>query len=225
MNMIVVGCGRVGAELAYRLFRNGNKVVVIDRDETAFLNLPEDFRGRTVHGEAMSQDVLTRADIEQSDGVAVVTSNDTINTVVGHLARVHFQVPKVIVRNFDSDWRSLQEAFGLQIISSSSWGAQRIEELLYPGITQPIFWAGNGEVKVYEFTIRDEWDSHILSDLIPQDGCALVALTRAGHAVLPGWDDTVHTGDVIMVSSSMRGWQELCNKLDQLTADHAQEEV
>ena len=57
MNVIIVGCGRVGAELAYRLFTNGHRVCVIDRSQEAFKDLPPDFRGRTL--EAVSYTHLT----------------------------------------------------------------------------------------------------------------------------------------------------------------------
>ena len=60
----------MGAELAMRLFHNGHSVVVVDNAENAFQNLPTDFRGRTVHGEALNNDVLQRAGIEEADGVA-----------------------------------------------------------------------------------------------------------------------------------------------------------
>ena len=47
MNVIVVGCGRVGAELAYRLFTNGHRVCVIERSQEALKDLPPDFAART----------------------------------------------------------------------------------------------------------------------------------------------------------------------------------
>jgi trk system potassium uptake protein len=40
MHLIVVGCGRVGSELAYRLFQRGHKVVVVDHSAKTFSNLP-----------------------------------------------------------------------------------------------------------------------------------------------------------------------------------------
>ena len=84
MNIIVVGCGRVGAELAYRLYKNDHRVTVVDYTETAFHNLPHDFRGRTIVGEALNQNVLLRAGIEHADALAVVTNSDTVNAVVAH---------------------------------------------------------------------------------------------------------------------------------------------
>jgi len=41
-----------------------------------------------------------------------------------------YHVPNVVVRNYDPRWQPLHEAFGLQVVSSASWGAQRMEELL-----------------------------------------------------------------------------------------------
>jgi trk system potassium uptake protein TrkA len=41
MNIIVVGCGRVGAELAQRLSEKGHKVTVIDQTTAAFNNKSE----------------------------------------------------------------------------------------------------------------------------------------------------------------------------------------
>ena len=63
MIFIVVGCGRVGGELAFRLFKNGHQVVVIDSNQKAFNRLHPDFRGRTVEGEALSSDSLERAGV------------------------------------------------------------------------------------------------------------------------------------------------------------------
>ena len=48
MNFVVVGCGRVGAELSYHLFSRGHQVVVVDINKEAFNRLHPDFRGRTI---------------------------------------------------------------------------------------------------------------------------------------------------------------------------------
>jgi len=87
MNFIVIGCGRVGSELAYRLYQNGYKVVVVDNNRASFNRLHADFHGRTVEGEVLSLDTLTRAGVATSDGVAVVTNSDTLNAVIGHAIR------------------------------------------------------------------------------------------------------------------------------------------
>lgn len=205
MKFIVVGCGRVGSELATRLFERGHKVTVIDSRPSTFLNLHPEFRGRTVEGEALNQDVLRRAGMEEADGVAAVTSSDTLNAVVAQIARSVYNITNVVVRNYDPAWRSLHEAFGMQIVSSTSWGAQRIEELLYHREMRTVFSAGNGEVEVYEFTVPESWDSRQLGDLLPESDCAPVGLTRAGQAVLPDCDTILQHGDVVLVSATLSG--------------------
>ena len=213
MRVIVVGCGRVGSELAFRLFQKGHKVTVIDPQLASFENLDSRFRGRTVEGEALNEDVLKRAGIGQADAIAVVTSSDTLNTVVAHIARSVFQVPNIVARNFDPNWRKLHEVFDLQVVSTSSWGAQRIEELLYHQEMRTVFSAGNGEVEIYEFTVPEAWDNYPLVDLIGTEECTPVAITRSGKALLPGINEIVKKGDAILVSATFVGTKKILELL------------
>ena len=64
MKAIVVGCGRIGSQLAYSLYKSGHEVSVVDEEEASFENLPSDFQGRLHEGDAMNQDVLERAGCE-----------------------------------------------------------------------------------------------------------------------------------------------------------------
>jgi trk system potassium uptake protein TrkA len=202
MNVIVVGCGRVGSELAYRLFQKGHQVTVVDSSSSAFDNLPADFRGRTVEGEVLHQDVWRRAGIERADALAAVTNSDALNVVVGHLAQAVHHLPNVVTRNYDPRRRGIHEAFGLQVVSSSSWGAQRIEEMLHESALRTVFSAGNGEVEVYEFSVDRSWHGHPLSELLPDRPCSVVALTRAGQASIPAPDTLLEAGDILHVSAT-----------------------
>ena len=217
MNFIIVGCGRVGAELSFRLFKNGHQVVVVDNDQKSFNRLHPDFRGRTVEGEVLSSDALERAGINKADGVAVVTNSDTMNAVIGHAIRVHYpSVKQVIVRNYDPAMREMLEAFGLQLVSSTAWGAERVQELLIDPSFRAVFSAGNGEVEVYEMFISPEWDGLTISNLL--DGCndtICAALTRAGRAELPTPNTLLKSGDVLTVSATLEGVRSLRAKLQE----------
>jgi trk system potassium uptake protein TrkA len=202
MHIIIVGCGRMGGELAYRLFEQKHTVVVVDQMGAAFDNIHPDFRGRTIEGEALNEDVLRRAGIEEADAVAVVTSSDAVNAVIGHVAKNVYHVPRVVVRNYNSRWQSLLEAFDLPVISSTVWGAVRIEELLQYDDVRVIFSAGNGEVNIYEFIVPESCQGCILSDLFPENLCRVVAFTRAGRAILPTESVQLEAGDVLHFSAS-----------------------
>ena len=67
MHVVVVGCGRVGSELALNLDGLGHTVAVIDKSRTSFRRfLPENFRGQKVVGFGFDRDHLTDAGIERA---------------------------------------------------------------------------------------------------------------------------------------------------------------
>ena len=214
MNFIVVGCGRVGAELCHHLFTRGHHVVVVDINKDAFNRLHPDFRGRTLEGEGLAEGVLERAGIREADGLAAVTNSDTLNAVVAHAARTIYDVPNVVARNYDPNLRIVIEAFGLQTVGSTYWGAQRVEELLMSPSQRMVYSAGNGEVEVYEVQIPEPWDGHTLGELLdPLKDCYPVALSRAGRSSLPEAGTKLQTGDMLDVSSTFEGIGALTARL------------
>jgi len=213
MKYVVVGCGRVGAALAVRLQIQGHEVTVIDQEEEAFHNLGSAFQGRTVEGEVLDEHVLRRAGIEEADGLAAVTNSDTLNAVVAHAAREVFHVPRVVARNYDPQRRLMHEAFGLQVVSSTSWGAQRIEEMLYHQDIRTVFSAGNGEVEVYEVVIPEAWEGRPLAELTEGEGLQIVAHSRGGRAEIPDPSLRLEAGDLLHVSATLEGIVALRTRL------------
>jgi len=206
MKFIVIGCGRVGAELSYHLFQSGHQVVVVDLKKESFNRLHPDFRGRTLEGEGLADTVLERAGIREADGLAAVTNSDALNAVVSHAAREFFNVPVVVARNYDPSLRGVIETFGLQTVGSTTWGAQRVEEMLMNPSEKVVYSAGNGEVEIYEIRIPDEWNDRTLGDLLDSfKECYPVALTRAGRSSLPDADTKLQTDDLLNISSTFAG--------------------
>jgi trk system potassium uptake protein TrkA len=202
------------------LYRRGHSVAVVDEVASAFEKLPPDYRGRTVQGEVLSRDVLHRAGVEEADGVAAVTNSDTVNAVVAHVCRTIFKVPNVVVRSYDPRSIALHEAFGLQAVSSTRWGAERIEDLLGHGAARSVFSAGNGEVQIYELLVPEEWKDYRLHDLLPEGNCVPVALTRGVKAILPTRGMDLEVGDLIYVSATRKGMDELRQRLPHPSRRH-----
>jgi trk system potassium uptake protein len=209
MRVIVVGCGRLGAELAHRLFQRGHDVTIIDQVDAAFDNLHPLFRGRTLEGEVLNQDVLHRAGIERADALAVVTNSDTLNAVVAHVARTVYHVPHVVARNFNPRWRPVHEAFGLQAVSSTTWGAQRIEEMLYETEVRPVWSSGDGMVDLYEFVVPESFQGRLLRDVFPEVPYVVVAFTRAGQPIPLPHETPLEAGDVIYLSPATESRETL----------------
>lgn len=214
MKVIIVGCGRLGIVLAQRLMLKKADITVVDSVKAAFTHLPSDFEGQTVEGDALNQDVLLRAGIDKADALVAVTNCDPLNAVVANIARTIFNVPHVVVRNFDPKWRDLHEMFGFQVISSTSWGAQRIEEMIENADVRMVYSAGNGEVEVYEFEIPASLAGKQLGEFTSEE-CIPISLTRAGKAVLPRPDMTLEKDDLVQISATNVGAKAIHDRLGQ----------
>ncbi len=218
MNYFVIGCGRVGSELAFRLYKNGHTVVVVDQNRDALNNLPPEFRGRIIEGDVLGEKMLERAGIAEADGLATVTNSDALNAVVGHIAYTIYKVPIVIARNYDPTMLSVLRAFSLNVVSSTNWGAKRIQEMLLDPAFRTVFSAGNGEVELYEVLIPPAWDETPIGDLLRNNSdCLPVALTRAGHALLPNTETILQARDVLNVSATFEGIKTLRTQLEKGT--------
>jgi len=128
-------------------------------------------------------------------------------------------VPNVVVRNCDPRKRALHEAFGLQVISPVSMGAQRIEEILSGGQSHAHAAAGDGAAQIYQFSIPKSWHGRLLRDVIPHESCVMLALTRAGRSTLPEPDDPVESGDLLHLSTTKETVQALREQLEKLQED------
>ena len=146
--------------------------------------------------------------------MAAVTNSDALNAVVAHVARTLYNLPIVVCRNYDPHLRGMLETFGIQIISSTAWGAQRIEEVLTSVSTRAVFSAGNGEVEVYELAVPEEWDGRAWGELSAGlEGFLPVALTRGGRALLPTAETRLEHGDLFNVSATFEGIKTLRARL------------
>jgi len=213
MHVIVIGCGRVGSSLAYQLYKEGNEVTVIDRSVTAFENLPADFEGRIVEGDALARDVLRRAEIENAEGLAAVTGSESINVVLAHVARSVFKLPNVVVRSFDPSWSRIHESFGVQAIGSARWDVQRMEEMLTQPSVRILFSRNNTSLAVYEFVVPKGWQDRNLQDALPESQYHVLWCSRAG-LVIPLEDlQTLEQGDVIYLTANQEGIAKLRNRL------------
>jgi trk system potassium uptake protein TrkA len=114
--IIIVGCGRLGASLANQLSGLGSGVVVIDHHEMAFQNLSTQFSGFQIVGNAAELAVLHQAKIKQADCLLAVTRHDNVNLMVAQVAKVVFQVPRVVARVYDPSREEVYRQFDIDTI-------------------------------------------------------------------------------------------------------------
>jgi len=120
MNILIVGCGTVGAALADQLCARGHDVSIVDANAESFSRLSQNFTGFTLTGVPIDSDVLRKAGIEGCDVVAAVTHNDNMNVMVAQMSKEIFGVPHVVTRIFDFRKREVFDQFGLNTVCQTS---------------------------------------------------------------------------------------------------------
>jgi len=112
-----MGNGRVALELATLLDREGHGVVVIDLEAARFQNLPHDFGGKTMLGDATDEEVLRKAGLGNVDAFIALTRDDERNAMAAQVAKHIFGVRKVICRIYDPLREEFYKTLGLEAIS------------------------------------------------------------------------------------------------------------
>jgi len=120
MKVVIMGCGRVGAQLAAMLDQEGHSVTSLDLDAYSFRRLPPDFKGSAILGNGLDEDVLRRAGIEEADAFVAVTQEDNCNVMASQIAQKIFNVKKVVCRIYDPLRRDLYTILGLDAISPTT---------------------------------------------------------------------------------------------------------
>lgn len=129
--ILIVGCGRLGGSLATRLVAAGQDVTVLDHDRRNFdVNLPRGFKGRTIEGMEIDNDVLRRAGIERASAVAAVARDESTNMMTADVARRIFKVPRIVVRIDEARMADLYRADGFDVISPIVEGTLALERAL-----------------------------------------------------------------------------------------------
>jgi len=130
MKVIIMGCGRVGAQLAALLDAENHSVTVMDLDDYSFRRLPPDFNGTALVGNGIDEESLKKAGIEEADVFVAVTQGDNRNVMAAQIAKHMFNVPKVTCRIYDPLRRDLYETLGLEALSPTTIFAQMLKEKL-----------------------------------------------------------------------------------------------
>lgn len=137
MHVIVVGCGRVGSDVARNLVAAGHDVVIVDRKAEAFRRLGDDFSGRKLVGVGFDRELLTAAGITEQSAVAAVTSGDNSNVLIARVAKETFGATRVVARIYDPRRASIYERLGIATVATVAWTSERVlRHLLSAGTTR-----------------------------------------------------------------------------------------
>jgi len=128
MKIIIMGCGRVGAQIVRLLEHGGHEITILDTDAYSFRRLPSDFSGTALLGNGMDEEVLRRAGIEEADIFITMTQGDNRNVMAAQIAKHIFNVPRVISRIYDPLRQELYDTLGIEAFSPTTIFAELVRD-------------------------------------------------------------------------------------------------
>lgn len=197
MHVVVVGCGRVGSELAGLLEKAGHTVAIVDKRETAFRRLPTGFGGTTIVGFGFDRDTLCEAGIERAGALAAVTSGDNSNIMSARVARETFEVERVVARIYDPRRAVIYQRLGIPTVATVAWTTDQVMRRLLPGQHDADWVDATGQISLVERDLPATWAGRRLSELDEPGRFRLAAVTRLGAARIAAPDVVGQEGDVL----------------------------
>ena len=141
MNIIIIGCGKIGLALAEQLNNEGHRIRLVDKNESVLQNAASKLDVMGICGNGAMVGVLSEAGIEACDVLIAVTGSDEVNMLCCLLAkRVRDLHTIARIRNpeYEDEIRYLQEQIGISmVINPERMVAHEILHLLrFPSATE-----------------------------------------------------------------------------------------
>jgi len=197
MYVIIVGCGRVGSELAKLLSNEGHNVVVIDKNPVSFDRLGGTFNGLTMVGSGFDLKLLKQVGIEKADAFCAVTNGDNTNLISAQVAKKIFGVAKVLARVYDPQRAHIYTALGLDIISGTMLFASMLRDKIIESRFSS-YLIETKELGVIEIEVKNNLVGKTIQEInIPSD-FLVVAIRRLQGVILPEPKTILKEKDILM---------------------------
>jgi trk system potassium uptake protein TrkA len=209
VHVVVIGCGRVGSELAGALELSGHTVAIVDKDGRAFRRLPPTFAGDQVVGFGFDRDHLAAAGIERAGAFAAVTNGDNSNILCARIARETYGIERVVARIYDPRRALIYQRLGIPTVATVAWTTDQVLRRLLPAETRHDWVDATGNVGLVERAIPPKAIGRKLSKLNVPGRFWLTAVSRFGKAQIVTSDLVGQEGDVLVFVTDMGALDEL----------------
>jgi trk system potassium uptake protein TrkA len=204
MRAIIAGGGNVGRHLAFDLVERGHEVTLIEQEPGPAAKAERSAKGvEVIMGDACELWVLEKASIQTADVVVAATGDDEDNLVISLLAKQEYSVPRVLARvNHPKNEWLFTEQWGVDAaVSPPHILTSLVEEAITVGDLVRILPLDRGQASLVELTLPDDSPNigRALYELRLPPDCAIVAILREGHVVIPQPETVLGSGDEVIV--------------------------
>jgi trk system potassium uptake protein TrkA len=197
MYVIIVGCGRVGSELAKLLSDEGHNVVIIDKTSVSFDRLGTAFNGLTMVGNGFDLELLKEVGIEKADAFCAVTNGDNTNLISAQVAKKIFKVPKVLARVYDPQRAHIYTSLGLDILSGTILFASMLRDKIIESRFSS-FLIETKDLGLIEIDVHKELSGKTIRDINIPGEFLVAAIRRMDGVVIPEEKTALKEKDMLM---------------------------
>ncbi|GAC1363943.1 MAG: TrkA family potassium uptake protein [Actinomycetota bacterium] len=197
MHAVIVGCGRVGAELADAFGQRGYSVAIIDKKAEAFEHLHAGFHGVTLVGPGFDRDILEEAGIRKASIFIAVTNGDNSNIVCARIAKEHYGCRTVAARIYDPRRAQIYERLGIPTVATVAWTTDQVLARVLPPSQAVLGTIGSGDVVAIGTEVPDAAAGARIAEFNVAGKLLITALTRFGRSQVAEPATILQQGDFI----------------------------
>ncbi len=212
LNIIIVGCGKVGRALVEQLSKEGHYITIIDKNPEKIQSLTNLYDIMGIVGNGASYSVQMEAGIEDADLIISVTDSDELNLLCCTVAKQVGDcsaIARVRTPDYSKEVSYLRDKLGLaMIINPELEAAKEAARILYLPTALEINSFAHGQAELIKIkvpvgnTIDGMTIAHLGRKIAPN--ILICAVERDGEVTIPAGDFTIQRGDIISFAASRK---------------------
>lgn len=212
LNIIIVGCGKVGRALVEQLSKEGHYITIIDKNSEKIQSLTNLYDIMGIVGNGASYSVQMEAGIEDADLIISVTDSDELNLLCCTVAKQVGDcsaIARVRTPDYSKEVSYLRDKLGLaMIINPELEAAKEAARILYLPTALEINSFAHGQAELIKIkvpegnTIDGMTIAHLGRKIAPN--ILICAVERDGEVTIPAGDFTIQRGDIISFAASRK---------------------
>ena len=210
LDIIIVGCGNVGATLVERLSNEGHDITVIDKDRDRVLEIANYYDVMGITGNGARYGILMDAGIQKADVFIAVARHDELNLLCCAMASKVSKCAtfaRVHTPEYSSETNYFRDQLGITMIVNPEFStAEETSRLLYQPNALEVNTFANGRAELVKFKV--EKNNPMIDKTIAKIGreipheLLICAIEREDEVIIPNGNDRILEGDEISFMAS-----------------------
>lgn len=130
MQIVVIGCEKIGIKFAKQMSKLNNDVTIIENDKELTKKIVKEFDGRVINGLEFDKTVLESANVKEANCIVVSTDSDNTNIMVAQVLNKIFEVKNIIICLQNPSLAKIYEDSSFKIICPTNIITDKIIEIM-----------------------------------------------------------------------------------------------